>query len=289
MELYQLHDFLCVAKYENISKAAQELHASQPAISKAIRALEDEMKVKLFDRNGKRLSLTRGGKILANRLKPLLEELDSALKEIQLQEHQNIETIRINALSGSIFLPDIIRIFKKTEPNVFFEVMEKRESTCWDVCIRSVLPEISYNSAERILQERILLAAHKDSRIAQKQSVTLRDLENEVFIFLRKGTNLRDLADKRFQAEGFFPQQGIECDTLYILQYMVQDGVGVTLWPEQSWGKIGLGSAFDQVRLIPIDLPDFSRSIYMIRPKDAKPMPIVDRFCQCIRTYFANL
>ena len=187
MELYQLHDFLCVAKYENISKAAQELHASQPAISKAIRALEDEIKVQLFDRNGKRLSLTRGGKMLANRLKPLLEELDSAFKEIQLQEHHNIETIRINALSGSVFLPDIIRSFKRIEPNVFFEVMEKRESTCWDVCIRSVLPEISFNTAEMILHERILLAVHKDSPIAQMQSVSLRDLENEVFIFSAQG------------------------------------------------------------------------------------------------------
>jgi len=43
------------------------------------------------------------------------------------------------------------------------------------------------------------------------------------------------------------------------------------------------------VRLIPIDLPDFSRSIYLIRSKKTKPMPIVERFCQCIREYFANL
>jgi len=204
MELYQLYDFLCVSKYENISKAAQVLHASQPSVSKAIRALEDEIKVKLFDRNGKRISLTRNGKILANRLGPLLEELESALKEIQLHEHQNIETIRINALSGSIFLADIIQRFKKTEPNVYFEVMEKRESTCWDVCIRSVLPEISYVAAERILQERILLAVHKDNPIAQMQSVSLQDLEDEVFIFLRKGTNLRDLADKRFRPRASF-------------------------------------------------------------------------------------
>ncbi len=215
--------------------------------------------------------------------------MESALKEIQLHEHQNIETIRINALSGSVFLPDIIQAFKKTEPNVYFEVMEKRESTCWDVCIRSVLPEISYTSAERILQERILLAVHKDSWIANRQSVSLRDLEEEIFISLRKGTNLRDLADKRFQAEGFFPQQGFECDTLYILQYMVQGGAGVALWPEQSWGKIGPGSAFDQVRLVPIDLPDFSRSIYLIRSNDTKSMPVVARFCQRIRDYCADL
>ncbi len=289
MELYQLYDFLCVSKHENISKAAQELHASQPSVSKAILALEDEIKVKLFERNGKRISLSRNGKILANRLAPLLEELESAFREIQLQERQNIETIRINALSGSVFLADIIQTFKKTEPNVYFEVMEKRENTCWDVCVRSVLPEISYTSAEKILQERILLAVHKDNPIAQMKSVSLQDLGNEIFVFLRKGTNLRDLADKRFQAEGFFPQQGYECDTLYILQHMVQGGAGVTIWPERSWGKIGPGSAFDQVRLIPIDLPDFTRSIYLLRAKDTGQMPIVERFCQCIREFFASL
>lgn len=286
MELYQLYNFLNVAKYENISKAAQELHTSQPSVSKAIQALEDELKINLFNRNGKRISLTRGGKIFENRLIPILEELDSVLQELRLQEFKNIETIRINALSGTYFLPAIIKEFKKTEPDVFFEIKEERENTCWDICIRSVLPEISYTSASKIFEEKILLAVHKDSWIAKKQSVSLHDLKDEIFIFLCNGTNLRELANKRFREEEFFPRKGFECDTFYMLQHMVQEGLGVALWPQYTWGKVWQESAFDQVRLIPLDLPDFTRSIYLLRPKDAKPMPIADRFCQLICHYF---
>lgn len=289
MELYQLYDFLHVAKYENVSKAAQELNTSQPSVSKAIQSLEEELKVKLFNRNGKRISLTQGGKIFANRLTPLMEELESILKEVQLQEYKNIETIRINALSGAIFLPEIIKEFKKTEPNVFFEIMEERESTCWDICIRSVLPEISFNMAEKIFEEKIFLAVHKDSWIANRNSVSLRELKNEVFVFLRKGTNLRELAEKRFHQERFFPQQGFECDTMYVLRHIVQAGIGVTLWPQYTWGKIGPDSVFDQVKLIPMELPNFTRSIYMLRPNDAKPIPVVEKFCQYIHNYYGKL
>ena len=61
MELYQLKYFLYAAKYENISKAAQALRVSQPSISRAVVALEKELQVELFERQGKRILLTRAG------------------------------------------------------------------------------------------------------------------------------------------------------------------------------------------------------------------------------------
>ena len=61
MELYQLKYFLYAAKYENISKAAQALRVSQPSISRAVVALEKELQVELFERQGKRIILTRAG------------------------------------------------------------------------------------------------------------------------------------------------------------------------------------------------------------------------------------
>ena len=64
MELFQLRYFLTVAKYENFSKAADELLVSQPSISKAIMQLEQELGVQLFDRNGKRIKLNNAGKAL---------------------------------------------------------------------------------------------------------------------------------------------------------------------------------------------------------------------------------
>ena len=61
MELYQLKYFLYAAKYENISKAAQALRVSQPSISRAVASLEKELQVELFERQGKRILLTRAG------------------------------------------------------------------------------------------------------------------------------------------------------------------------------------------------------------------------------------
>ena len=62
MELYQLKYFLYAAKYENISKAAQALRVSQPSISRAVASLEKELQVELFERQGKRILLTRAGR-----------------------------------------------------------------------------------------------------------------------------------------------------------------------------------------------------------------------------------
>ena len=74
MELYQLRYFARAAKYENISMAAQELHVTQPSISKAIRALENELQTELMRKSGKYCVLTHEGRVLQARLIPLLEE-----------------------------------------------------------------------------------------------------------------------------------------------------------------------------------------------------------------------
>ena len=70
MELYQLKYFLYAAKYENISKAAQALRVSQPSISRAVVALEKELQVELFERQGKRIILTRAGLTFREQISP---------------------------------------------------------------------------------------------------------------------------------------------------------------------------------------------------------------------------
>ena len=76
MELYQLKYFLYAAKYENISKAAQALRVSQPSISRAVVALEKELQVELFERQGKRIILTRAGLTFREQISPILWKLE---------------------------------------------------------------------------------------------------------------------------------------------------------------------------------------------------------------------
>ena len=74
MEIYQLRYFAYAAKYENITMAAQELHVSQPSISKAIQALERELNTELLRKNGRSCVLTHDGYLLQEKISPVLEE-----------------------------------------------------------------------------------------------------------------------------------------------------------------------------------------------------------------------
>ena len=99
MELYQLKYFLYAAKYENISKAAQALRVSQPSISRAVVALEKELQVELFERQGKRIILTRAGLTFREQISPILwklEGLGDEMKKVQ----KGGDTIRLNAMSA---------------------------------------------------------------------------------------------------------------------------------------------------------------------------------------------
>ncbi len=73
MELYQLRSFVCVAREGNLTRASQQLHLTQPAVSTQIKALEDELDEKLFERKPRSLVLTAAGKMLLARAEEVLD------------------------------------------------------------------------------------------------------------------------------------------------------------------------------------------------------------------------
>lgn len=136
MELYQLKYFLYAAKYENISKAAQALRVSQPSISRAVVALEKELQVELFERQGKRIILTRAGLTFREQISPILwklEGLGDEMKKVQ----KGGDTIRLNAMSAVSLLSGIIKKFREEEPDAAFVVTDQKESMDWHLCILS--------------------------------------------------------------------------------------------------------------------------------------------------------
>ena len=101
MELYQLKYFLYAAKYENISKAAQALRVSQPSISRAVVALEKELQVELFERQGKRIILTRAGLTFREQISPILWKLEGLGDEMKKVQKGDIIVANKNFGCGS--------------------------------------------------------------------------------------------------------------------------------------------------------------------------------------------
>ena len=285
MEIYQLRYFAYAAKYENITMAAQDLHVSQPSISKAIQALERELNTELLRKNGRSCVLTHDGYLLQEKISPLLEELERIPLEFRNSEKKKI--IRINVLTGDQLIPELIRKFREKNPDVFFKVMDRREVTNWDVCIRSTLPQFVFNNAVKLMEEPLYLAFHKSSRLKELKKITFSDIRNERFVMLRSGGSIRTISDAIFEKEGFIPDIAFECDTVHILKRMVQEGLGIAIWPKYSWRNHLLNETeLTDVCFRELDNNEFRRSLYLIVQKDLKMTEELMRFCKYTEEYF---
>lgn len=282
MELYQLKYFLYAAKYENISKAAQALRVSQPSISRAVVALEKELQVELFERQGKRIVLTRAGLTFREQISPILwklEGLGDEMKKVQ----KGGDTIRLNAMSVVPLLSGIIKKFREEEPDAAFVVIDQKESTDWHLCILSTDPGMSYKGGQELLSEEVFLGASSGSWLGEKDEISLEEVENESFILLPKGRGLRNLADIRFREHHFIPQISMECSNAHLVRSLVADHVGITLWPEYSWGKR------PDVHRVRITEPGFYRSVFLLRQKNGEIPPVAERFAQFVEDYMRTM
>ena len=277
MEIYQLRYFAYAAKYENITMAAQELNVSQPSISKAIQSLERELKTELLRKNGRSCMLTHDGYLLQERVVPLLEEIERL--PLEFRNRQKKKLIRLNVLTAGLLVPELI-----------FQVLDRREATKWDVCIRSTLPQYVFSNAVKLMEEPLYLAFHKDSWLRNMEKVRLSDIRNEQFVMLRSGGSIRTISEAIFEKEGIIPDIAFECDNVHVLRRMVQEGVGITIWPRYSWrDHLRSETDFANVCYRPIDNNEFKRSLYLILQKDLKMTEELEKFCKYTEKYFNSI
>ena len=125
MKLTQLEYFCVAARYHNITKAAKELFVTQPSISNAIKALEEEFGVNLFFRNNNKLTLTPEGELFYRSAEELLAHADSVESEFH-EIRKKVTPIRIGIppMLGTIYLPELYLSLKENFPEVDFRLFE---------------------------------------------------------------------------------------------------------------------------------------------------------------------
>lgn len=118
--------FFAIVEEGNISHAAQRLGIAQPALSRQMKHLEENLHVKLFERGSRRIRLTEAGQVLYNRVESILGMVDGTVREITEIGSGTKGTVRIGTItsSGAMILPDLIAKFRKIYPDVTFEIWE---------------------------------------------------------------------------------------------------------------------------------------------------------------------
>ena len=138
------------------------------------------------------LNATKGEELA----KHCMEDIDrNFVKKVQ----KGGDTIRLNAMSAVSLLSGIIKKFREEEPDAAFVVTDQKESMDWHLCILSAGPGMSYQGGQELLSEEVFLGTSSSSWLGEKDETSLRDVENENFILLPRGTVLRNLADTRFR------------------------------------------------------------------------------------------
>ena len=139
MELSQLRYFLDAAKTQHISKSAQRLHIAQPALSKSIHKLEEELGVPLFTHKGRNVVLTQYGEYLNEKLSPLINTLDEIPSELERMAKGENYTIRLSVLAASTIDTHAIMDFKKKYPKINFRVLQTPKNELYDIEITTAL------------------------------------------------------------------------------------------------------------------------------------------------------
>jgi LysR family transcriptional activator of glutamate synthase operon len=264
MELLQLKYFITVARHEHMTRAAEELCISQPALSKTIATLEKSLGVKLFERKGKYIMLSVHGKSFLKRAEQALTILDNGQRELRDLNGEPAEAIHLTFTVASHLIPKLLSAFRKKHPQITFRLQQNLPGfgqPDFDLHITSLPHHFSLDvESVPLLTEEILLAVPPNHPLAERISIKLEEVAHEEFISLKKGANLRELTDHLCSLAGFIPNIMFESDNPSMVRGLIREGQGIAFFPSVTWG----GSIGDSVVLLSIEEPVCRRTIGML-------------------------
>lgn len=294
MELRQLVTFRTVASTLNFSRAAEALNYVPSNVTMQIKALEDELGVRLFDRLGKQLVLTHAGKRFLTQIQSVLEKLDEARSAVHDNEVlSGTLTISANEVICVYRLPAVFQRFRAQHPGVrliFRSVpnLELKQSLfegAADVVFMLDEPIRSNGLAvEPLLEETFRLFAAPDHPLAQRTVLQLDDFHGEVFLTNEKGCPYRTMFDRSFEKEGMDSITYLEFQSAEAIKQCAISGIGIAFLPE-----IVVKTEVERGDLValPWQIPDLHVYTQMSWHKDKWLSPVMLSFIEAAREVLA--
>lgn len=292
MDLLQLKYFQVVARWENVTRAAEELHIAQPSLSKTIVRLEESLGVPLFERVGKRIRLNRFGETFLRRVNRIFNELEDGQRELTDLagfEHRNITV----STSSSRLMPNLFREYLTRNPDVKFrlryitkqqEIQEQLLNGEIDLSICFFPIPHSEIHCEPLLTEEIFLAVPQNHRLADRKSIHLNEIANESFISVTTDFELWEITNKFCQQAGFTPNITFEIESIDVIVNLVNAGLGVAFLPAY-WQQV---NNINRPVQLHVESPSCERTIWLSWMKDRYMSEATRSFRKFAIEYFSS-
>jgi LysR family nitrogen assimilation transcriptional regulator len=284
MELSQLRTLIHVAELGSLSKAADRLHIAQPALSRQVRLLEEELGVRLFDRHGRGMVVTDAGHdVLRHALRVMaeLEEIRATVadEDAPLRGHVSIG---MPPTVADILSEPLVAAFRESHPAATLRIVSAYSGYLLDWMHRGEIDAaILYDPksartlrVQPLLEEVLFLIGPPDAGLSQDVPVDFADLQNMRLLLPSPGHGLRAILDKCAAERGFALSVPVEADSYSTLKGLVRAGHGSTVLP---LAPIHRDLAVGDLCAAPLHDPVPMRRLILSYPTD-RPIPRLGRF-----------
>jgi DNA-binding transcriptional LysR family regulator len=245
MDIRHLKAFIAVAEELNFHRAAEKLGTVQPALSRMIRNLEDDIKVRLLERTTRHVQLTEPGKLFLSEAKSLVGQLSAAVRMTQQSAEGTVGSLTLAYMDFAVhkLLPDMLVAAATAGSDIRIELsylstgkqrlalMEGRI----DLGIMIGQMNSPYVESMKLSDEPIIAVLPAGHRLTAKRKVTLADVMNEPILLGNEAdwTAFRDIMFQLFAQEGATPRLRYEASSAAALLGLVARGLGVTFYAGQ--------------------------------------------------------
>ncbi|MGL5269881.1 MAG: LysR family transcriptional regulator [Selenomonadaceae bacterium] len=237
MELRQLEYFQMSSRLKNITRAAERLRVSQPNITVAIKKLEAELGIQLFDRSQKQLSLTPEGAVFLNRIELALRNIQDAVLEVNDYKQLQKGTIKIGipSMIGAYLFPKIFSSFQRRYPHLDIylyeegsmairEHLERDELDFGIVIISDASPNLQLL---KMSTNQIVACVPEHHELVKQDFIHIKDMADTDLIMLKEGSFLRNLILQKLKSANVTPNIVLESNQIETIKGLVSSDVGL--------------------------------------------------------------
>jgi len=246
MELRHLRTIVAVARHGSFSKAADELHLAQSAVSQQVRRLEGELAVEVFRRSSRSVALTAEGEVILAYAQRVLREVDGLHAELGELTGLLRGEVRIGGMypTGPYDLAEMLAEFRARHPGVAINMVEDTQDDLLarlradelDCAFTAVEPDSLGDeyAATLIWEEEFVVALPPDHRLALGDHVTFEQLAEEDHIAYRENSALRRRLERTMADRGLKPRNAFICTEMAAVRALVSKGLGLSVIPRTA-------------------------------------------------------
>lgn len=293
MERSQLKYVVEVAKWQNITRASEALHISQPSLSNQILNLERELGVSLFERVRKRVYLTEAGESFVYQATKILNDMEHLKQSMAEYAQRRAGRICVGALPVMVPLgiPDALTAFAKQYPLLqvdlteegSFALIHKIKTNELDAAFVNLLSHDSEDDIYQIklTESRFVAALNSAHPLAQRTELTLTDLKEQPLIITSESFNMQRMILAELDHENIPYRIAASCNQIESCFRLVDKGFGISFCSEEASEYY----FYKNVQYIPIQgIP--SRALYLIYKKDPAYYPALQTFVSFVREWY---